>query len=208
MPDTPSIEAEYLPAAGALVFDPNLEAGAYAPSMVASPETWFAASESLRFVGTLYGQPFTIHRRNRWTALDDAPESQPGRKTPRESDADYRSLLHRVNQLSEQLTELRAEFERIAERTVYSTALTSLASPDYELLRDIPITVEQDEDETSVSWFEIGLTGVDETPDAALMSFESRLLRLFADLNAKPDDELGPLPSRWKRTLATAICQA
>ena len=106
------------------------------------------------------------------------------------------------------MTELRAEFERIAERTVYSTALTSLASPDYELLRDIPITVEQDEDETSVSWFEIGLTGVDETPDAALMSFESRLLRLFADLNAKPDDELGPLPSRWKRTLATAICQA
>ena len=62
MPDTPSIEAEYLPAAGALVFDPNLEAGAYAPSMVASPETWFAASESLRFVGTLYGQPFTIHK--------------------------------------------------------------------------------------------------------------------------------------------------
>ena len=115
------------------------------------------------------------------------------------------SLLDQVDRLSRQLTELREEVERLAERTVYSTVLTTLASPDYQLLRDIPITVEQDEDETIVSWFEIGLSGVEDTHVGALMSFEDRLLRLFTDLNAKPDSELGPLPSRWKRTLATAI---
>ena len=115
------------------------------------------------------------------------------------------SLLDQVDRLSRQLTELREEIERLAERSVCSTLLTTLASPDYELLRDIPITVEEDDEETCVSWFEIGVTGVDETPDGALISFENRLLRLFDDLNAMPEDELGPLPSRWKRTVSTVI---
>ena len=126
------------------------------------------------------------------------PQSPPSPPTLGRDDP---SLLD----LSRQLTELREEVERLAERTVYSTSLTTLASPDYELLRDIPITVERDEDDVSVSWFEVGLTGVDDTNAGALMSFENRLLRLFDDLNAMADDELGPLPSRWKRTLAAAI---
>ena len=113
--------------------------------------------------------------------------------------------LDQVDRLSRQLTDLREEVDRLAERSVYATLLTTLASPDYELLRDIPITVEEDEDETSVSWFELGLTGVADTWVGALMSFEERLLRLFTDLEAKPESELGPLPSRWKRALAATI---
>lgn len=130
------------------------------------------------------------------------PKSPP---PPAALGRDEPSLHEQVGRLSLQLTQLREEVERLSERSVYSTAITTLASPDYELLRDIPITVEEDEDETSVSWFEIGLTGVDDTHDGALISFENRLLRLFDDLNAMADDELGPLPSRWKRTLAATI---
>ena len=119
------------------------------------------------------------------------------------------SLHDQVGRLSSQLAELREEVEfRLSERSVYSTLLTTLASPDYELLRDIPITVEQDEDETVVSWFELGVAGVDDTADGAIMAFERRLLRLFSDLNEMSDDELGPLPSRWKRTLAAAVRHA
>ncbi len=130
------------------------------------------------------------------------PQSPPA---PPALAPDDPSLRDQVNQLSSQLTELREEVDRLTERSVYATLLTTLASPDYELLRDIPITVEEDEDETSVSWFELGLTGVDDTWAGALMSFEERLLRLFTDLEAKPESELGPLPSRWKRALAATI---
>ncbi len=130
------------------------------------------------------------------------PKSPP---PPAALGRDDAALLDQVDRLSSQLTELREEVERLSERSVYSTLLTTLASPDYELLRDIPITVEEDEDETSVSWFEIGLMGVDDTHDGALISFENRLLRLFDDLNAMTEDQLGPLPSRWKRTLTAAI---
>lgn len=133
------------------------------------------------------------------------PKSPPPPAALGHNDA---ALHDQVGRLSSQLTELREEVERLSERSVYSTAITTLASPDYELLRDIPITVEEDGDETSVSWFEIGLMGVDDTPDGALISFENRLLRLFDDLNAMADDKLGPLPSRWKRTLATVIRHA
>ncbi len=133
------------------------------------------------------------------------PQSPPA---PPALPHDDPALLDQVDRLSRQLTDLREEVDRLAERSVYATLLTTLASRDYELLRDIPITVEENEDETSVSWFEIGLTGVDDTADGALMSFERHLLRLFDDLNAMADDELGPLPSRWKRTLATVIRRA
>ena len=121
---------------------------------------------------------------------------------------DDAALHDQVGRLSSQVTELREEVERLSERSVYATLLTALASPDYELLRDIPITVERDDEETCISWFEVGVTGVADTWVGALMSFEDRLLRLFTDLDAKPDSELGPLPSRWKRTLATAIRRA
>ena len=137
--------------------------------------------------------------------MTSEPQSPPA---PPELGRDDPALLDQIDGLSRQLTDLREEVERLAERTVYATLLTTLASRDYELLRDIPITVEEDEDETSVSWFEIGLTGVDDTADGALMSFERHLLRLFDDLNAMAADELGPLPSRWKRTLATVIRRA
>ena len=133
------------------------------------------------------------------------PQSPPA---PPALGRDDPALLDQIDGLSRQLTDLREEVERLAERSVYATLLTTLRSRDYELLRDIPITVEEDEDETSVSWFEIGLTGVDDTADGALMSFERHLLRLFDDLNAMADDELGPLPSRWKRALAAAIRHA
>ena len=133
------------------------------------------------------------------------PKSPP---SPPALAPDDPSLRDQVDRLSLQLTELREEVDRLTERSVYSTLLTTLASPDYELLRDIPITVEEDKDETSVSWFEIGLTGIDDTHDGALISFENRLLRLFDDLDAMTEDQLGPLPSRWKRTLATAIRRA
>ena len=56
---------------------------------------------------------------------------------------------------------------------------------DYELLRDIPITVERDDEETCVSWFELGVTGVADSWVGALMSFEDRLLRLFTDLEVR-----------------------
>ncbi|MDE2639061.1 MAG: hypothetical protein OXI03_00595 [Chloroflexota bacterium] len=121
---------------------------------------------------------------------------------------DDAALHDQVGRLSSQVTELREEVARLSERTVSSTLLTTLASRDYELLRDIPVTVERDDEETCISWFEVGVTGVADTWVGALMSFEDRLLRLFTDLDAKPDSELGPLPSRWKRTLATAIRRA
>ena len=130
------------------------------------------------------------------------PKSPP---PPAALGRDDAALHDQVGRLASQVTELREEVERLSERSVYSTAITTLASPDYELLRDIPITVEQDDEETCVSWFELGVAGVDDTPDGALVAFERRLLRLFSDLNAMSDDELGPLPSRWKRTLAATI---
>ena len=133
------------------------------------------------------------------------PKSPP---PPAALGRDDAALHDQVGRLASQVTELREEVERLSERSVYATLLTALASPDYELLRDIPITVEQDDEETCVSWFEVGVTGVADTADGALMSFEDRLLYLFTDLEAKPERELGPLPSRWKRTLAAAIRHA
>ena len=130
------------------------------------------------------------------------PQSPPA---PPALGRDDPALLDQIDGLSRQLTELREDVERLAERTVYATLLTTLASRDYELLRDIPITVERDDEETCVSWFELGVTGVADTWVGALMSFEERLLRLFTDLEGKPESELGPLPSRWKRALAAAI---
>ena len=130
------------------------------------------------------------------------PQSPPA---PPALPHDDPALLDQVDRLSRQLADLREEVDRLAERSVYATLLTTLRSRDYELLRDIPITVEHDDEETCVSWFEIGVTGVADTADGALMSFEERLLRLFTDLEAKPESELGPLPSRWKRALTATI---
>ena len=133
------------------------------------------------------------------------PQSPPAPPAPARDDP---ALLDQIDGLSRQLTELREEVERLEERSVYATLLTTLRSRDYELLRDIPITVEQNDEETCVSWFEVSVTGVADTADGALMSFEERLLRLFTDLQGKPESELGPLPSRWKRALAAAIRHA
>ena len=207
MPDATQVERDPRLSPGALTvyIDPAMQM--YSPSAAATHGTWLRGPEISESLFELYSQRVAAEWLPR-LPFRETVGTQPSRKPARDSAKDFKLLLELAHQLSTQakeLKELREEVERLAERRVYSTLLSTLVSKDYELLRDIPITVERDDEETCISWFEVGVTGVSGSAVGALLSFEDRLLRRFTDLDAKPDSELGPLPSRWKRTLATAI---
>ena len=153
MPDLSEFESAFSSKTGEFIFHSESREPVYLADAYSLVEALPARYEFEESVGAAYWHGLRIQKAPRWP-LGEAPESQPLRKSAPDSHTDYGRLLQRLDLLASQLTELREEVGRLSERAVYSTTLTALASPDYELLRDIPITVERDEDETVVSWFE------------------------------------------------------
>lgn len=88
----------------------------------------------------------------------------------------------------------------------YSTAVTTLVSTGYALLHDVPVVVDEYDDEIAVTWLETEVTGLGTSIAEALGAFELALLDLFEDIviDSTPDD-LGPLPARWRVVLEAAV---
>jgi hypothetical protein len=99
-----------------------------------------------------------------------------------------------------------AAWPTLQETTVYSTTIADLG--EGHRLR-FPLTVKVErfiaDDEFVASWPEVEAWGSGGTDAAAINSLKDQLRELYADLRQSVDDELGPLPRRWKRALVAMI---
>ena len=92
-------------------------------------------------------------------------------------------------------------------RDCYSTSITSVTWNDAELPLRLPLTViiQHDEDEVVARLPEFSASGFGSTESDAIYDLKSELGELYIELSEIPDEELGPLPKRWKRGLGHLV---
>ncbi len=87
----------------------------------------------------------------------------------------------------------------------YSTSMVDLGDEHLTLRTPLSVVVEADDEEAVASWPEIEAFGSGSTGAEALNDLKDEIIRLYRDLEATPDVELGRLPLRWKRALRLAV---
>lgn len=74
------------------------------------------------------------------------------------------------------------------------------------LRHPITIQIEDHGTEMIASWPEVELWGAGNTDADAMDALKDAIITLYRDLANTPDDLLGTLPLRWKRTLEALFC--
>ena len=80
------------------------------------------------------------------------------------------------------------------------TELSEMDKP-LELVKPVPIVIEDYGDEIHASYLEIGAFGVGLTEAEAIANLKSEIRCMFDELKGVSDNKLGKLPLHWKRTL-------
>jgi hypothetical protein len=88
----------------------------------------------------------------------------------------------------------------IPDRTWVAT-IADLGAPGLGLRTPLIVTLEDFGDEIVASYHEVEAFGSGPTEADAINSLKDAIADLYTELAAVPDQELGKLPKRWKRTL-------
>ena len=74
-----------------------------------------------------------------------------------------------------------------------------------EVIRPIPVVIEEYDDEVIAAFPEIEAFGAGLCEAAAIMNLKDKIKETFFELEEVSDDELGKLPLSWKRVLLKVV---
>ena len=105
----------------------------------------------------------------------------------------------RVAALEQLVTELRRVVTEIAEESVTPAELSVI--PGFDVLRPIPIVVEESAEDAAARWVEAALYGVGRNEGEAIESVREVIAEVWHDLESAPDSTL----TRHTRTMRAVL---
>lgn len=115
------------------------------------------------------------------------------------------SLENNIHQLTTEMEELKEEVRRLCRTRTFVVPLTTLAPAPFQITQQIPVTIEGDGEEFTATFAEANISASGETEADAIANFKDSLVSSFELLERKGPMELGPLPTRQWRILASAV---
>jgi len=97
-----------------------------------------------------------------------------------------------------------SKFSRLSHQ-FETVSMTTLATPELNLLRDIPVIIEQTDSGFVATFFDANLSMSGDTQEEAFSNLRGLLVDVFDDLDSEPPDRLGPGPSTQLRVLRSFI---
>jgi dCTP deaminase len=88
---------------------------------------------------------------------------------------------------------------------VETVPMTTLATAELKLQRDIPIVIEQMEDGFVATFFDANLSMSGDTQEEAFRNVRGLIIDIFSDLDSEPADRLGPGPRMQLQVLRSFI---
>ncbi len=136
----------------------------------------------------------------------------------RELEAQVRSLLERMipvhlADIGERLRALEARVaeleKRIDQRSKASpfTQVSSLGMPGYTVQKPIPVTIYQDGEEFTATFFDANISTGGDTEQEAVANLQNLIADFYDELAATPDGQLGPSLQRQKLVLMEFVCR-
>lgn len=101
--------------------------------------------------------------------------------------------------LEQLVTDLRRQVAEIAEESVTPAELSVI--PGFDVLRPIPIVVEESAEDAAARWVEAALYGVGRNEGEAIESVREVIAEVWHDLESAPDSEL----TRHTRTMRAVL---
>jgi hypothetical protein len=111
-----------------------------------------------------------------------------------------RDRLDRIECALDELREIAVD-----ETRVLTTTLMTVGHPGFRLRRDIPIVIEETDEDATASWIEAGVTAFSESIAGALVAFDEALITAYESLATTPDAGLDPLTRRNKSVLLAVV---
>ena len=136
-------------------------------------------------------QRYIEHRPQRWKSEDDTI-----------------ALKESIQDLVQQVRQLRAEIISLQSTRTFVVTLTTLAPEPFQITHPIPVTVEGNGEDFTATFIEANISASGDTEADALSSFKDSLLSSYELFESMSPDKLGPLPTRQWSILKTVVKRA
>ena len=106
------------------------------------------------------------------------------------------AMRDKIDTLTHEVSGLRCEIQRLQQSRVYVVPLTTLAPSPFQMVQQIPVTIEGDGEDFTATFVEANVSASGETEADAIANFKDSLLSSYELLESLPPNQLGPLPTR------------
>jgi hypothetical protein len=113
-------------------------------------------------------------------------------------------MRENVRTLTNEVAMLKSEIQRLHQQRTYVVPLATLAPSQFQMTKQIPVTVEGDGEDFTATFVEANVSASGETEADAIANFKDSLLASYEVLEAAPT-QLGPLPARQWEILQAVI---
>jgi hypothetical protein len=110
-----------------------------------------------------------------------------------------------VRTLTNEVAMLKCEIQRLHNLRTYVVPLATLRPEPFQMLHQIPVTIEGDGEDFTATFVEANVSASGETEADAIANFKDSLVSSYEVLEASPPEQLGPLPSRQWDVLQNVI---
>ena len=115
------------------------------------------------------------------------------------------ALQESVQTLAKRVGELQNEIRQLRSLKRFVVPLATLAPYPFVLRQQIPLTIEEDDDEYVATFLEANISASGNTEADAINNFKDSLLSSYQILSEMPANRLGPLPVRQWAILNSLI---
>jgi len=122
-----------------------------------------------------------------------------------DTDDDVSRLTSRMADVAAEVESLRLAIEH--QPCIYPIEITDLGSDAYNLVRPLPIIIEEyrEDDVVIARWPEVEVFGEGHNPSTAIQELKNAILDLYDELVDGDLSLLGDLPLAWRRILCKTI---
>jgi hypothetical protein len=110
-----------------------------------------------------------------------------------------------IRTLTNEVTMLKCEIQRLNTLRTYVVPLTTLTPEPFQMIQQIPVTIEGDGEDFTATFVEANVSASGETEADAIANFKGSLLSSYEALEGLPPSQLGPLPARQWGILKSVV---
>jgi hypothetical protein len=124
------------------------------------------------------------------------------------AESQWKSLLERwdLDVVPEKIGELEKRIDQRPGTSTF-TLVSSLGIPGYTIQKSIPVTIRQDGDEFTATFFDANISTGGDTEQEAVANLQTLIADFYDELAATPDKQLGPSLQRQKFVLGEFVCR-
>jgi predicted RNase H-like HicB family nuclease len=115
------------------------------------------------------------------------------------------SLEDSIRTLTSEMNELKVEIQQLCKTRTFVIPLTTLAPEPFQIVQQIPVTIEGDGEDFTATFTEANVSASGETEADAIANFKESLLSCYEVLEEMPANQLGPLPTRQWSILRSVL---